>query len=253
MLRWDAAGSRRGDLSRVAVAGASHDTPRMRTRIWLVVCVLLLAALVSCKSAPVVRGPVPSALAAIDALIAAHPVDTSAPDWKLRVPRPAPIAFPADRTYYWLLFTSEGLMKIELLHEFAPRHVGATIYLTRLGFYDGLTFHRIIPKFMAQGGDPLGTGKGGPGFRYGGEFPRGAPRHNDRGVVSMANAGPRTDGSQFFILFDEQAELNDKHTVFGRLVEGLGTLRGMEMAGSSSGKPTRPVTIERAELREEPR
>ena len=189
----------------------------------------------------------------MDALLEAHPVDTTEPEWKLRVPRPPPLPFPHDRTYYWMLFTSAGLMKIELLHEFAPRHVATTMYLTRLGFYDGLVFHRIIPAFMAQGGDPLGTGKGGPGFRYAGEFPRGAPRHSKRGVVSMANAGPRTDGSQFFILFKEKSDLNGSHTVFGKLVEGFGTLRLMEMAGSESGKPRKTVVIERAELREEPR
>ena len=209
--------------------------------------------LVACKSEPPARNPVPSALSAVDALLEAHPVDTTEPDWKLRVPRPPPLPFPRDRSYYWMLFTNAGLMKIELLHEAAPRHVATTMYLTRLGFYDGLVFHRIIPKFMAQGGDPLGTGKGGPGFRYAGEFPRGAPRHNERGVVSMANAGPRTDGSQFFIMFDENPALNGKHTVFGMLVEGFGTLRLLESVGSGSGKPRKPVVIERAELLEEQR
>jgi cyclophilin family peptidyl-prolyl cis-trans isomerase len=150
-----------------------------------------------------------------------------------------------------MLFTSHGLLKIEFKPEKAPRHVGTMLYLTRLGFFDGLGFHRIIPKFMAQGGDPTGTGKGGPGFRYAGEFPRGAPRHNKRGVVSMANAGSRTDGSQFFILFDEAPHLDGKHTVFGQVVEGFGTLRQIEVLGSKDGKPREPVLIERAEIREE--
>ncbi len=203
------------------------------------------------KSLPPPRS-IPSALATIDALIEAHPVDTTKPDWKLKVHRPAPVAFPPESVYYWMLFTSEGRLKIELLPRFAPRHVGTTIYLTRLGFYDGLLFHRIVPDFMAQGGDPTGTGKGGPGFRYAGEFARKAPRHDKRGIVSSANtADPRTDGSQFFILFKEADELNGRHTVFGKVVEGFGTLRGMEFQGTEEGKPRRPVVIERAEIREE--
>jgi cyclophilin family peptidyl-prolyl cis-trans isomerase len=194
----------------------------------------------------------PSAIDAVDSLIAAHPVDTNAPHWKLSVPRPPPIRFPADRTYYWMLETNQGRMKIELLHASAPRHVGTILYLTRLGFYDGVVFHRIIPNFMAQGGDPTGTGKGGPGFRYAGEFPRRkAPRHDERGVVSMANHGPRTDGSQFFITFKEAPDLNGKHTIFGRLVGGFGTLRQIEFRGSESGEPTRTVVIERALITEE--
>jgi cyclophilin family peptidyl-prolyl cis-trans isomerase len=221
---------------------------RHRSCAWLL---LLVASLCACKSETSRRGSVPSALAAVDAILEAHPVDRSAPDWRQKVPRPPPVGFPDDRTYYWLLFTSEGLLKIELFDESAPRHVGTTIYLTRLGFYDGLVFHRIVPKFMAQGGDPLGTGQGGPGFRYTGEFPRGAPRHDERGIVSAANAGPRSDGSQFFILFKERAELDGKHTVFGKVVEGLGTLHALEYHGTPEGKPKGRVVIERAEIREE--
>jgi len=123
--------------------------------------------------------------------------------------------------------------------------VASTIYLTRLGFYDGLGFHRIIPDFMAQGGDPLGTGTGSPGFRYAGEFHKKA-LHDERGIVSMANAGPRTDGSQFFILFKENESLEGKHTVFGMVVEGWGPLRSREMLGTKDGEPARSVTIERA-------
>ena len=193
-----------------------------------------------------------SALEATDALLTAHPVDTTLPGWKQRLRRPPPIRFPQDRKYYWMLYTSEGLLKIELLAAKAPRHVGTMMYLTRLGFFDGVGFHRIIPQFMAQGGDPTGTGTGGPGFRYAGEFPRrGAPRHNKRGVVSMANAGPRTDGSQFFILFKEAPHLDGKHTVFGQVLEGFGTLRAIEFLGAKDGTPREAVLIERAEIREE--
>ena len=226
----------------------------MSCRFPLVALGLVLAmASVDCASkSSRPRESIPSALSAIDALIEAHPVDTTQPDWKLRVPRPAPVAFPPDSKYYWMLFTSEGRMKIELLSRFAPRHVGTTLYLTRLGFYDGLLFHRIIPGFMVQGGEPIGTGTGGPGFRYAGEFARKAPGHSERGFVSSANAGPRTDGSQFFILFKAAEHLDGKHTVFGKVVEGFGTLRLMEGVGAKDGKPRWPVIIERAEIREEP-
>jgi len=198
------------------------------------------------QSEPVVySGPDP--IETVDAFIANRNIDKSDATWKTHVPRPPAVAFPPGAKYFWVLTTNVGTVKIELLPGYAPRHVASTIYLTRLGFYDGLNFHRIIPKFMAQGGDPLGTGAGGPGFRYGGEFHKKA-KHDERGVVSMANAGPRTDGSQFFILFGEAPHLDGKHTIFGQVVEGLGTLRSMEASGSEDGKPRRNILIEKAEI-----
>lgn len=221
-------------------------------------CLLLLGACSSPPKASSVadakkRPPPVSAVKTIDAHIKAHPVDTSGPNWKTRVPRPPMVKYDPGLDYYWFLHTSEGGIKIKLKPEYAPAHVTSTIYLTRIGFYDDLSFHRIIPKFMIQGGDPLGTGAGGPAYRMGGEFSRKA-RHNKRGVVSAANAGPRTDGSQFFILFGKDAEhLDGKHTVFGQVVEGIGTLKTLEMYGSESGKPTGVVYIRRAEILEQPK
>ncbi len=194
---------------------------------------------------PAYDGPDP--IETIDAFIVDRAIDKGDPEWKTHVPRPPAAAFDPNQQYFWVLDTNVGMLKIELLPQYAPRHVASTIYLTKLGFYDGLTFHRIIPKFMAQGGDPLGTGTGGPGFRYAGEFHKKA-KHDERGVVSMANSGPRTDGSQFFILFGEAPHLDEKHTVFGQVVEGLGTLRSMEASGSESGRPRRDVVIEKAEI-----
>jgi len=199
------------------------------------------------KAAPAVAYEGPDPIATIDAFIADRDIDFSDPTWKSHVPRPPSVPFPPGVKYYWVLTTNVGTMKIELLPQYAPRHVASTIYLTRLGFYDGTDFHRIIPKFMAQGGDPEGTGGGGPGFRYSGEFHKKA-KHDERGVVSMANSGPRTDGSQFFILFAEAPHLDDKHTVFGQVVEGLGTLRSLEAVGTESGKPRRKIVIEKAEI-----
>jgi len=194
--------------------------------------------------------PVPHvpAFEVIGAYVDEHPPDRSDPGWKTRVPRPPPPpVFDPSRTYFWYLRTSEGALKIELKPDWAPQRVSTTIYLTELGFYDGLAFHRIIPKFMAQGGDPLGTGTGNPGFGYAVETSR-KGRHSKRGVVSMANSGPRSEGSQFFILFDAAEHLDGKHTVFGQVVEGLGTLRAMENYGSEDGKPKKIVVIRRAEI-----
>jgi peptidyl-prolyl cis-trans isomerase B (cyclophilin B) len=249
---------RRGHTKLVRVPNTAAFAFAVAARVTSLALVLSLS-IVACatgtepsRRAAAPRANVPSAIDATDALIASRPVDTASPGWKLGIPRPTPIRFPPGRRYYWMLFTNQGRMKIELLHQSAPRHVGATIYLTRLGFYDGVGFHRIIPGFMAQGGDPTGTGKGGPGFKYAGEFPRSkAPKHDERGVVSMANSGPRTDGSQFFISFKATPHLDGKHTIFGQLVEGLGTLQLIEQLGSQSGEPRRAVLIERAEIVEE--
>jgi peptidyl-prolyl cis-trans isomerase B (cyclophilin B) len=114
-------------------------------------------------------------------------------------------------------------------------HVSSTIYLARLGFYDGVIFHRVITGFMAQGGDPLGQGIGGPGYDYDGEYSDSA-RHDRPGLLSMANAGPGTDGSQFFITFVPTPHLDDKHTIFGEVVEGMETVQQLEKGGSSSGR-----------------
>ena len=183
----------------------------------------------------------------IDAFIAEHPVDKSNPHWKTKVPRPPFVQFDPNKKYYWYLNTDIGMIKAELKPEWSPNHVSTAIYLTRIGFYDGLTFHRVIPGFMAQGGDPLGNGRGGPGFRIAGEFHKKA-LHKDKGAISAANRGPRTDGSQFFITFKKAEHLDGKHTVYGQVVEGMGTLRTLESFGSKEGEPMQTVTIRRAEV-----
>ena len=195
---------------------------------------------------PAWTGPDP--IEQIDAFIAAHPVDKANPAWKTRVPRPPFVPFDPNRRYYWQLTTDAGLLKIEFKPEWSPKHVSTAIYLTRLGFYDGLLFHRIIPGFMAQGGDPLGNGLGNPGFRIAGEFDDKKALHEERGALSAANRGPRTDGSQFFITFKKAEHLDGKHTVYGQVVEGMGTLGMLESAGSKDGKPTETVRIRRAEV-----
>ncbi|MBT7004593.1 MAG: peptidylprolyl isomerase, partial [Chloroflexi bacterium] len=102
------------------------------------------------------------------------------------------------------------------------------INLTTIGFYDGLMFHRVIPEFMAQGGDPKGTGVGGPGYRFRDEFDA-TLRHDKPGILSMANSGPNTNGSQFFITFVPTPHLDGRHTVFGEVIEGLDNVLNIEV------------------------
>ena len=188
-----------------------------------------------------------AAIAAIDAFIADQNVDKARRAWKSTLAKPPKVAFTAGKTYYWNIETNKGKIKIKLMPDVAPMHVSSTIYLTRLGFYDDTVFHRVIPGFMAQGGDPTGTGRGGPGYKYAGEFDR-SVKHDKPGVLSMANAGPGTDGSQFFLTFDETPHLNGKHTIFGRVAEGMGTVKELEKFGSRSGKTSEQLVIESATI-----
>jgi peptidyl-prolyl cis-trans isomerase B (cyclophilin B) len=189
-----------------------------------------------------------AAIAAIDAFIAEQAIDSSNDGWRTRLSAPPKQSFDADKKFYWDIETNVGSMTIELMPAVAPMHVTSTIYLARLGFYDGLSFHRVIDGFMAQGGCPEGRGTGGPGYQYGGEFDPSA-RHDRPGLLSMANAGPGTDGSQFFITFLPTPHLDDKHSLFGAVVEGMETLKALEAKGSGSGQTSEPLGIVRSEIR----
>jgi peptidyl-prolyl cis-trans isomerase B (cyclophilin B) len=185
------------------------------------------------------------AIQAIDAFIAEQKIDKTASGWKTRLPKPPQVEFDASKSYFWQLDTNHGAIKIKLMPEAAPMHVSSTTYLTRLGFYDGVPFHRVITGFMAQGGDPLGRGTGGPGYKYDGEFDS-KERHDRPGILSMANAGPGTDGSQFFITFVPTPHLDGRHTIFGEVVEGMGSVRELEKRGSRGGKTSEPLEIRTA-------
>jgi peptidyl-prolyl cis-trans isomerase B (cyclophilin B) len=123
------------------------------------------------------------------------------------------------QSYRAVIATDKGEIELELYPEHAPKTVNNFCFLAREGFYDGVTFHRVIANFMIQGGDPTGTGRGGPGYRFEDELV-GNPLKHETGVISMANAGPNTNGSQFFITHSPQPHLNGKHTVFGKVVRG---------------------------------
>ena len=145
------------------------------------------------------------------------------------------------------LHTNHGAIALELYPDDAPKTVDNFVTLAREGFYDGVIFHRVIPDFMIQGGDPTGTGRGGPGYQFEDEF-------NDhkivRGALAMANAGPNTNGSQFFIVTTEAASwLDGKHTVFGRVTDGMDVVDEIsEVPRDGMDRPHEEVTIERVEL-----
>jgi cyclophilin family peptidyl-prolyl cis-trans isomerase len=145
------------------------------------------------------------------------------------------------------LHTDHGAIEVELFHDDAPKTVENFQTLAGKGFYDGVIFHRVIPDFMIQGGDPTGTGSGGPGYTFEDE----QNQHGVvRGALAMANAGPNTNGSQFFIVTAEDCSwLNGKHTVFGRVVSGMDVVDAIaEVDRDASDRPKEPVTIERVEL-----
>jgi peptidyl-prolyl cis-trans isomerase B (cyclophilin B) len=178
----------------------------------------------------------------IDDLVEKAHVDTTRANWKTRIPRPAAATFSPSQRYFATMKTNKGTLRIRFMPEHAPMHVTNFLYLTRLGFFDGLKFHRVISGFMAQGGCPLGTGTGEPGYRFDGEH---SPKvkHDRGGLLSMANAGPGTDGSQFFLTFVPTPWLDGKHTIFGEVVEGKEVLKALEAAGSESGRTSEPLEM----------
>jgi cyclophilin family peptidyl-prolyl cis-trans isomerase len=151
-----------------------------------------------------------------------------------------------SQTYAAQFVTERGAFTCELFAADAPRTVENFVNLARAGFYDGTTFHRVIPGFMAQGGDPTGTGRGGPGYQFGDEF-NPARRHDAAGVLSMANAGPNSNGSQFFITFGQTPHLDGKHSVFGRVSDGMDVVLALRERDPSRD-PAPGDRIERIEI-----
>ena len=152
------------------------------------------------------------------------------------------------KNYTATLKTSLGAIKIQLHAGKAPRTVNNFVFLAREGFYNGVTFHRVIKNFMAQGGDPTGTGTGGPGYKFADEFVPGL-RHDGPGVLSMANSGPGTNGSQFFITHVATPWLDGKHTVFGNVIAGLDVLMSIPERDPSRGREP-GVSIQSVEITE---
>ena len=146
--------------------------------------------------------------------------------------------------------TTKGTIVIELYSDKAPKTVANFIKLAKQGFYNGIIFHRVIPSFMIQTGDPTGTGTGGPGYQFEDEF---APdlRHDGPGVVSMANAGPNTNGSQFFITLAATPWLDGKHSIFGRVVEGQVVIEQIASAErNAQDRPLKEIAMKQVTIQE---
>jgi peptidyl-prolyl cis-trans isomerase A (cyclophilin A) len=151
-----------------------------------------------------------------------------------------------SKRYTATISTDKGDIVVEFFADKAPNTVNNFVFLARDGYYDGVTFHRVIKGFMAQGGDPTGSGAGGPGYRFADEF-HPALRHDGPGILSMANAGPGTNGSQFFITVGKTPHLNRRHTIFGEVVDPESQKVVDAIATTAvdrNDRPTDPVVIE---------
>ena len=137
---------------------------------------------------------------------------------------PPPMIIDTSKKYTAIMETEKGTLMLELFAKDVPKTVNNFVFLANEGFYDGVTFHRVFPGFMAQSGDPTGTGMGGPGYRFEDEF---TSHGHDAGALSMANSGANTNGSQFFICYASQHHLDGHHSVFGQLVEGMDVLESI--------------------------
>ncbi len=152
-----------------------------------------------------------------------------------------------ERDYRAVLDTSKGRMVIDLFQDAAPSTVNNFVFLALNRYYDSVPFHRVLEDFMAQTGDPTGTGRGGPGYTFGDEFGKDLA-HDAKGVVSMANGGPNTNGSQFFITFRPTPWLDGKHAVFGRVLEGEDVLDALERVDPGKPGQAEPDAVERVRV-----
>ena len=161
---------------------------------------------------------------------------------------PPTLAIDKEKKYTATMKTDLGDIVIQLHADKVPNVVNNFVFLAREGFYDGVTFHRVIADFMAQSGDPTGTGTGGPGYRFADEFHKDL-RHDVPGILSMANAGPNTNGSQFFITHVPTPWLDGKHAVFGKVISGMDVVRSIPVRdpGRAREPGTRIQTVEIAE------
>jgi peptidylprolyl isomerase len=157
-------------------------------------------------------------------------------------PGEPPMIIDVTKSYTATMATSEGDLVIELFPTLAPKTVNNFVFLARWHYFDDVVFHRIIPGFVLQGGDPTGTGTGGPGYRFEDELPK--PGRYELGSLAMANAGPNTNGSQFFVISGpDGVRLPPLYALFGKVTKGLDVVATIDALGSASGRPTAPVII----------
>ena len=176
------------------------------------------------------------------------PTDGSAPRTQ-HFDAPPPMCLDLSRRYGAVIATTNGEMTVALDALGAPRTVNNFVFLARYHYFEGIVFHRVIPGFVIQGGDPTGTGTGGPGYRFEDELP--APGRYEVGSLAMANAGPDTNGSQFFIVSGpDGTRLPPQYSLFGKVVAGLDVVRTIDALGTRSGQPTEQVRIESVTITE---
>jgi len=170
---------------------------------------------------------------------------------KTKFKAPPPMVIDPSKRYTALMETSMGTITIALDAASAPKTVNNFVFLARWHYYDGIIFHRIIKGFVCQGGDPEGSGRGGPGYRFEDELPK--PGRYEIGSLAMANAGPNTNGSQFFIVTADACPwLDGRHTVFGRVTGGEDVVEKISLVERDGrDRPVTPITIERVEFAEE--
>jgi peptidylprolyl isomerase len=162
---------------------------------------------------------------------------------------PPPMCIDTSKRYTATMETSMGTMKIALDPIAAPQTVNSFVFLSRYHYYEGIVFHRVIPGFVLQGGDPTGSGAGGPGYRFADELP--AKGRYEIGSLAMANAGPNTNGSQFFIISGPQGvALPPLYSLFGKVVTGLDVVSAIDAIGTQSGTPKSTVTIDTVTIEE---
>jgi cyclophilin family peptidyl-prolyl cis-trans isomerase len=159
----------------------------------------------------------------------------------------SPASAAEDKVLKAKFTTTEGVFEAKLFYKEAPQTVSNFVELARKGFYNGLIFHRVIPDFMIQGGDPKGNGTGGPGYTFSDEFDP-SLKHSKPGMLSMANSGPHTNGSQFFVTVKETPHLDNRHSIFGEVVSGYDVVKKISLVKASNDKPLKDVKIEKLEI-----
>ncbi|MCE9636206.1 MAG: peptidylprolyl isomerase [Planctomycetes bacterium] len=193
-------------------------------------------------------GPASLGLATVRAFVAGLKINRASDDWRTKLPQFPEVAFSRGEEYLWTLDTNQGVIVLRFFSDTAPRHVANFLYLSEIGFFDGLLFHRVIPGFMAQGGCPKRNGSGDPGYTFASEF---GPehKHDKPGILSMANTGaPSSDGSQFFITFVPTPNLDGKHTIFGEVIDGMDVVKKLESQGTPAGPPKTELVINTARV-----
>ena len=190
---------------------------------------------------------VAAAIPFVTLAIAADDGDVSAD--KKKYDKPPEMKIDKEKSYTATIETDAGTMVAELYPKLAPQTVNSFVFLAREGFYEGVIFHRVIPGFMIQGGDPTGTGEGGPGYELKAEF---NDTPHDRGILSMARtADPDSAGSQFFVMHGRAPHLDNQYTVFGKVTKGVETIEKIVTAPrDAEDRPTEPVKIKKVTIEE---